>query len=69
MKATNTLQKFSRMNNSINYECYNMIELMCLKKLMLTKSLVCVSVLTVLTGTFLRLILDFSQKYTLVTIF
>ena len=69
MKATNTLQKFSRTNNSINYECYNMIELMCLKKLMLTKSLVCVSVLTVITGTFLRLILDFSQKYTLVTIF
>ena len=69
MKATNTLQKFSQMNNSINYECYNMIELMCLKKLMLTKSLVCVSVLTVITGTFLRLILDFSQKYTLVTIF
>ena len=69
MKATNTLQKFSQMNNSINYECYNTIELMCLKKLMLTKSLVCVSVLTVITGTFLRLILDFSQKYTLVTIF
>ena len=69
MKATNTLQKFSQMNNSINYECYNMIELMCLKKLMLTKSLVCVSVLTVITGTFLRLTLDFSQKYTLVTIF
>ena len=69
MKATNTLQKLSQTNNSINYECYNMIELMCLKKLMLTKSLVCVSVLTVLTGTFLRLILDFSQKYTLVTIF
>ena len=69
MKATNTLQKLSQTNNSINYECYNMIELMCLKKLMLTKSLVCVSVLTVITGTFLRLILDFSQKYTLVTIF
>ena len=69
MKATNTLQKFSQMNNSINYECYNMIELMCLKKLMLTKSLVCMSVLTVITGTFLRLILDLSQKYTLVTIF
>ena len=69
MKATNTLQKLSQTNNSINYECYNMIELMCLKKLMLTKSLVCVSVLTVITGTFLRLILDFSQKYTLVTTF
>ena len=69
MKATNTLQKFSQMNNSINYECYNMIELMCLKKLMLTKPMVCVSVLTVITGTFLILILDFSQKYTLVTIF
>ena len=43
-----------------------MIELMCLKKLMLTKAIVQSSLLFVITGTFLRQNLDFSQKYEMV---
>ena len=39
-----------------------MIGLMCPKELMLTKPMVCKSVLSAITGAFLRKILDFSQK-------
>ena len=56
MKTTNIIRKFSQMNVCINYKCYNMIGLMCLTELILTKPLV-----WVITGTFLRKILDFSK--------
>ena len=40
-----------------------MMRLMCLKQLMLVKPLIGTSVLIVITGTFLRKILHFSQKH------
>ena len=49
-----------------NYECQNIIGIMCLKKLMLTKRLVRMSVLFVIIGAFFRLILDFRKKYMMV---
>ena len=45
-KATNTIHKSCKANVYINH--------MCLKELLLKKPMVCVSVLFVITGTFLR---------------